>query len=125
MDQKVSIKPMDLEDNIAIIIQKRSCPVLITEVAQSEISNVLTKKNIPSNYHLRLGVKGSVGCAGVNYLVGFDKINPVDDVYKVNDLLVIISKKDTMFLIGLQLDFINSETERGFVFGPKPPVLMA
>jgi len=106
-------------ENTPIQIQKRSCPVLITEVAQAEVINTLNKKNIPEGYHLRLGVKGSVGCAGVNYIVGFDTIKQVDDVYQVNQLLVVISKKDTMFLIGLQLDFVNTETERGFLFGPK------
>ena len=33
-------------------------PVKITEKAESEIKNIMATKNIPTDYHLRVGVKG-------------------------------------------------------------------
>ncbi len=99
--------------------QTRSCPVLITPGAKAEASEILLRKNIPSGYFLRLGVRAGAGCAGTNYILGFDKPSASDDAYDVEGLVVLIEKKHTMYLIGLQLDFVSSEAERGFVFGPK------
>lgn len=92
---------------------------MITEAAIEEIRHTLERKNIPEGYHLRLGAKGGTGCGGVNYILGFDKPSSNDDAYMCDGLTVLIEKKHTMYLIGLQLDFVNNEAERGFVFGPK------
>lgn len=97
----------------------RQCPVLITDTAIAEVRNTLERKNIPEGYFLRLGAKGGTGCGGVNYILGFDKPSTLDDAYLCEGLTVLIEKKHTMYLIGLQLDFVNTEQERGFVFGPK------
>jgi iron-sulfur cluster assembly protein len=102
--------------------QTRSCPVRITEVARAEVQEILLRKNIPTNYHLRLGVRAGAGCAGTNYILGFDQPSATDDAYQQDGLIILIEKKHIMYLIGLQLDFINTEAERGFVFGPKPTI---
>jgi len=99
-------------------LQSRSCPVSITEVAANEVRHILAKKNIPEGYYLRLGVRSATGCGGTSYLVGFDQPKPMDDAYKAHDLVILVEKRHTMYLIGLQLDFVNNDTERGFVLGP-------
>ena len=48
-------------------------PVTLTEKAIEEIKHIMASKNIPKGYGLRIGVKGGVGCAGLGYLLGFDK----------------------------------------------------
>ena len=75
----------------------------------------MANKNIPEGYGLRIGVKGG-GCAGVSFFIGFDQNKPTDDIFFVSDFQVFIEKKHFMHLLGVKVDFINSETERGFLF---------
>ena len=91
-------------------------PVVITEEAEKEIINILTNKNIPKGYGLRVGVKGGRGCAGVNYILGFDQEKEGDMAYYQSDIKILIKKKELMFLMGLQVDFYDGADERGFLF---------
>lgn len=99
-------------------LQQRSCPVNITPVAVEEVKHILTKKNIPAGYYLRLGVRSASGCGGTSYLVGFDKPKAGDDAYESHGLVVLMEKRHTMYLVGLELDFVNNDAERGFLLGP-------
>ena len=91
-------------------------PVNITPPAIKEITNIITNKNIPDDYGLRIGVKGGRGCAGVNYILGFDKPKEDDMVYHVEEITVFVSKKEVMFLMGLEVDFYEGADARGFTF---------
>jgi len=71
-------------------------------------------------------VQGGNGCSGVNFRLGFDKKKDEDESYFLENsannnekLEVIYQKKDTLFLIGLEIDFEERSTEQGFVFQPK------
>ena len=90
-------------------------PVDITDKALKEIHRIMKHKKIPEQYGLRIGVKGA-GCAGVSYLLGFDTAAPDDGTFELNGLQVYISKKHTMYLFGLTLDFYEGSDARGFVF---------
>jgi iron-sulfur cluster assembly protein len=90
-------------------------PVLITERAQEEVYHILLHKNIPAGYGLRIGVKGG-GCAGFTYVIGFDKPGEKDDLYHTAHFEVLIEKKHLMHLLGLKVDFIDTDKERGFLF---------
>lgn len=46
-------------------------PINITPKALEEIKTIISTKNIPLEYALRVGVKGG-GCGGVSYALGFD-----------------------------------------------------
>ncbi|WP_258105182.1 iron-sulfur cluster assembly accessory protein [Marinoscillum sp. MHG1-6] len=89
-------------------------PVTITEKALVEIKNILKNKNIPSGYGLRVGVKGG-GC-GVSFVLGFDKEKEGDLSYEVDGVPVYVQKRETMFLVGKEIDWYEGETEMGFVF---------
>lgn len=91
-------------------------PVTLTEKAIEEIKHIMASKNIPKGYGLRIGVKGGVGCAGLGYLLGFDKPREGDISYKVAGITVHIEKKQTMYLIGLEIDFYEGADARGFTF---------
>lgn len=91
-------------------------PITITEAAKEEIRNIIESKNIPEGYKLRIGIKGGVGCAGVNYVIGFDKTEEYDNEFDVDGIKLIIDKRHTMFLIGTTLDFYNGSDARGFSF---------
>ena len=89
-------------------------PVSITQKALAEIKNILANKNIPPDYGLRVGVKGG-GC-GVNFVLGFDQKQENDIEYEVEGVTVYIQKRETLFLVGKEVDFYDGADTRGFVF---------
>lgn len=89
-------------------------PVSISDKAVMEIRKIMTTKNIPPDYGLRVGVRGG-GC-GVSLIIGFDKKKPSDIAYSVQDIPVYIDKRHTMYLIGKQVDFYEGADARGFTF---------
>ncbi|WP_338029992.1 HesB/IscA family protein [Fulvivirga sedimenti] len=91
-------------------------PVKITEEAAREVKNIMDNKNIPDGYALRIGVRGGKGCAGVNYYVGFDKQKDSDLRYESLGIPVLVNKAETMYLIGVTLDFYEGADARGFTF---------
>lgn len=90
-------------------------PIQITEKAQSEIRYIMANKNIPNEYALRVGVKGG-GCGGMSYLLGFDKPKTGDEQFEIGGIPVLIEKKHLMFLMGMQVDFVDEAEARGFTF---------
>lgn len=90
-------------------------PVTISMRAVEEIRKIMETKNIPSDYGLRVGVKGA-GCGGVTLLIGFDKKKDSDLIYTIGDIPVYVDKKHTMYIIGKEVDFYEGEDARGFLF---------
>jgi iron-sulfur cluster assembly protein len=90
-------------------------PIKITEKAQAEIKDIIANKNIPSDYALRVGVKGG-GCGGMSFLLGFDRPKDGDQQFEVEGIPVLIEKKHYMFLMGMQVDFFEGDEARGFTF---------
>lgn len=93
-------------------------PITISDRAAAEIRNIMETKNIPAGYGLRVGVKGG-GC-GVSLLIGFDKQKEADRVFVVNDIPVYVDRKHTMYVIGKEIDFHESDEARGFMFVEQP-----
>lgn len=89
-------------------------PIEITARALVEVKNILENKGIPKDYGLRVGVKGA-GC-GVGFKLGFDKKKDSDDEYFIDDIQVLIQKKEMMFLAGKKIEFYDEIDGRGFVF---------
>lgn len=90
-------------------------PIQITPKAEAEIKHIMATKNIPEDYFLRVGVKGG-GCGGMSYALGFDKAKPEDQQFEIAGIPVVIEKKHYMFLMGMQVDFFESDEARGFTF---------
>ena len=89
-------------------------PVTISPRAAEEIRKIMTTKNIPEDYGLRVGVRGG-GC-GVSLIIGFDKKKDTDIAYTIDGIPVFIDKKHTMYIIGKEVDFFEGEDSRGFTF---------
>jgi len=89
-------------------------PVEITAKALTEIKYILKNKGIPEDYGLRIGVKGA-GC-GVAFKLGFDKKKETDEEYFVDNVQVLIQKKEMMFLVGKKIEFYEESDGRGFLF---------
>ena len=91
-------------------------PITLSDKAVEEVRKIMTSKNIPEEYGLRIGIKGSGGCAGYNYLLGFDKQKAKDMAFEIDGIPVYVAKKDTMYLLGLEVDFYEGSDARGFTF---------
>jgi iron-sulfur cluster assembly protein len=89
-------------------------PIGITPKAANEIKKIMSSKGIPTGYGLRVGVRGG-GC-GVSMLIGFDKKKDSDVEFRIEDIPVYLDKKHTMYLIGKEVDFIETADARGFTF---------
>lgn len=88
--------------------------VSITSKAIKEIKNILKNKGIPSDYGLRLGVKGAR--CGMAFRLGFDHKKEGDVAYFVEDIQVLIQKNELLFLMGKQINFYDEAEGRGFMF---------
>lgn len=93
-------------------------PVKITPTAIEEIKNIMENKNIPSDYGLRVGVRGGGGCsaAGMSYMLGFDKEKPTDKRFEIEGISVFIEKSHVMYIIGMEVHFHEGNDARGFMF---------
>jgi len=91
-------------------------PVSITQKALEEVKSIMSNKSIPDGYGLRIGVKGGSGCGGMGYMLGFDKTKEGDITYEVDGVKVYIEKRQTMYLLGLEVDFYDGADARGFTF---------
>ena len=90
-------------------------PVSLTPKAAIEVRKIMETKNIPSDYGLRVGVKGG-GCGGVSLMIGFDKKKETDHAYTIEGIPVYVDKRHTMYLIGKEVDFYEGADARGFMF---------
>jgi iron-sulfur cluster assembly protein len=90
--------------------------VYVTDNAVKEAKKLIEQKNIPSNYGLRIGIKGG-GCSGFTYKLGFDgKSRTTDIIIEKEGIKIFIDMKSYLYLIGTQIDFTDAEEGRGFVF---------
>lgn len=90
-------------------------PIKISPQALDEIKNIMDSKNIPQDYSLRVGIKGG-GCGGVSFVLGFDQSREGDQQFSIDGVPVLVEKRHVMFLMGMQVDFHESNEARGFVF---------
>lgn len=91
-------------------------PFDISTRALEEVKTIKARKNIPEDYALRLGIKGSAGCVGVAYLIGFDKPKDTDVHYRMDGVEILMDKRHALYLAGVRVDWLDKETERGFAF---------
>ncbi len=86
--------------------------ISFSEIARVEILKSLNSSQIPAGYALRVGLKGGA-CAGT-YLLGLDKPMENDELYEVEGVKVLIDKRHLMYLIGVQIDYTQTEEGMGF-----------
>lgn len=88
----------------------------ITEKAIKQVERIKEENNIPSDYGLRIGVKGG-GCSGLTYQLGFDAEQKENDTVIIKDgLKLFVDGKSLFYLTGTVLDFSDGLNGKGFVF---------
>ncbi|HMU69876.1 MAG TPA: iron-sulfur cluster assembly accessory protein [Chitinophagales bacterium] len=90
-------------------------PITLTESAMREIRNIISEKQIPAEYALRVGVKGG-GCSGLSYILGFDLQKEQDELYQIDDIRLVMEKSHGMYLAGMEIDYVEGLNNRGFSF---------
>jgi iron-sulfur cluster assembly protein len=92
-------------------------PLTITERAAIAIKEVMQGENVPRDFCLRVGVRGGgPACASVSYLLGFDSKKDADLEYDVEGIAVVIDKAQSMYVLGMEIDWFEDEHQKGFVF---------
>jgi len=88
----------------------------ITEKAINQVKRIKEENSIPSDYALRISVKGG-GCSGLTYQLGFDgELKDGDTVIEKDGLKLYVDGKSLFYLSGTILDFSDGLNGRGFVF---------
>lgn len=88
----------------------------ITESAVKEIKNIMDKNNVGKEFVLRIGVRGG-GCSGFNYTLGFDSnVRETDNIIEKDGIKIVIDMKSIFYLTGTELDYIDNENGKGFIF---------
>lgn len=95
--------------------QPRTAPIRLTERALVEVKHIITEKNVPTEYGLRVGVQGG-GCSGMSYLLGFDKPKAGDETFDLDGVQLIMDRKHAMYVMGMEVDFQDGLNARGFTF---------
>ncbi len=90
-------------------------PVTFTDGAIKELKKLKDQQELSSEFGLRIGVEGG-GCAGMNYILGFDQKKDGDSEYAVEDIRIFMNKAHGLYLAGMQVDFQNGLDSRGFTF---------
>ena len=91
-------------------------PVMnITEAAAARIRAIMEKRDPPAEA-LRIGVK-TKGCSGMSYSLDYaDSVAPGEEVVETHGIRVIVDPSATMFLVGTEMDYVESAMNAGFVF---------
>ena len=95
--------------------QVATAPIVLTGRASSEIQKIMTDKEIPEGFNLRVGVKGG-GCSGMSYILGFDRKRDHDLQFDVDGIVVYVDKRHGLYLMGTTVDYKDGLDARGFTF---------
>jgi iron-sulfur cluster assembly protein len=90
-------------------------PLQLTDSTVRELRRIKQEQNIPDDYGLRVGVKGG-GCSGFSYVLGFDEAKDGDDTYEINGMKVLMQKAHAIYLLGMEIDWVDGLNNRGFSF---------
>jgi len=94
---------------------KNDQPIKLTKGAVEQLEQIRKNQNIPESHGLRVGVKGG-GCSGFSYILGFDEQKENDQTFEVNGLKVMMQKSHGLYLLGMEIDFVDGLNNRGFSF---------
>ena len=95
--------------------QTRQAPVQLTPRAAEEIQKIMTSKDIPEGYGLRVGVRGG-GCSGMSYILGFDKQREHDLSFELDAIPVYMDRRHGLYLMGTTIDYHDGLNARGCTF---------
>ena len=90
-------------------------PVSLTEGAKKELKKLKDQQELGDEFGVRVGVEGG-GCAGMNYILGFDQKKEGDIEYEIDGVKIYMNKAHGLYLAGMEVDFQQGLNARGFTF---------
>ncbi len=90
-------------------------PITLTDTAINQLTRIMKEKEVTQDHGLRVGVKGG-GCSGFSYILGFDVKKETDDEFMIKDMKVFMNKAHGIYLVGIEIDFLEGLNNRGFTF---------
>jgi iron-sulfur cluster assembly protein len=90
-------------------------PVTFTVGAMAEIRKLMAADDFDSTQRLRVGVKGG-GCSGMTYVLGFDTPSDKDKHFEIEGISCIMEKAHEIYLFGMEVDWQDGLSNRGFTF---------
>lgn len=90
-------------------------PIELSPYACKKVNELMIINALDENFRLRIGVKGS-GCTGTTYFLGFDQINNDDKEFEVHGIKILIAKRHYLYLVGIEIDYIDDNSQTGFTF---------
>jgi iron-sulfur cluster assembly accessory protein len=89
--------------------------ISITPVASTKVKEIMTTQS-PVPTALRVAVVGG-GCSGFQYHMAFEnQTNETDEVFEFDGLKVAIDQMSSMYLDGVEIDYIETIEGAGFKF---------
>ena len=90
-------------------------PVVLSEKAASKAKELMLQEK-KEGYGLRIHVVPG-GCSGMNYELDFEnKAQPNDVVYDQHGLKIYVAKDVVQYLNGMNLDYVETLSQQGFMF---------
>ena len=87
----------------------------ITDAAANHIKSLIKASEKPVE-GLRIGV-ASKGCSGMSYVIEYaEKKSTLEEVVEVKGVKLFIDPFAVMYLIGSEVDYVESKLKSGFVF---------
>lgn len=102
-------------DEIAVQTGTLPAPIALSDRAAREIRKIMSTRDIPEGFNLRVGVRGG-GCSGMSYILGFDKMREHDTTFDVDGVTVYMDKRHGLYLMGVTVDYHDGLNARGFIF---------
>jgi iron-sulfur cluster assembly protein len=97
------------------MVDTTTTPIILSDSAVVQLKRIMREQNVPEEYGLRVGVKGG-GCSGFSYILGFDVQKEKDQQFEVKGLKVLMEKSHSMYLLGMEIDWLEGLNNRGFTF---------
>ena len=87
----------------------------LTDAAAKRVKEMLDNRGKPSA-GIRISTR-TKGCNGNSYTLEFaDTRSELDEVVETHDIAVFIDPKAVMFVIGTEMDYIDTKLQSGFEF---------
>ncbi|MBQ9371776.1 MAG: iron-sulfur cluster assembly accessory protein [Thermoguttaceae bacterium] len=97
--------------------------ITLTKRAAQEVKSIMESQSLDPQTFVRAIIVGG-GCSGMQYTLGFDTEydSLVDARAETDGVFVVTEKKYALFLDGATIDFLDTETAKGFsIDNPKFP----
>lgn len=86
----------------------------VTETAAQQVKRLLDQEGKTRTHALRMKVVGG-GCSGLQYQLAFDdQVGEQDTEIEAQGVRVVVDQKSALYLVGSELDFVDTLMESGF-----------